>query len=120
MSRSPFYNHGDERRQYVTIGTSKQKVPVLTESNRAEWRRSFVTVLKGTDMEYALDGDQAEADAVFDINYSDDELDISSDEDVPEAPDVRVAGRQLRRREEDEENGGKVQAMTLQRQYEID
>ena len=78
----------DDVKNYISVsmGDSKQRVPVLTTSNGADWKRVFSAALDGTDMKYVLE-EEAEEGKLLEIT-SDEEL-ISTDEDEPETTPAR-------------------------------
>ena len=97
---TPFNTQRDAVKDYiqVVIGVTKQRVPILTQSNCADWKRVFNAAVAGTDSEYIskpttvlLDDDgeaisTAMAEMSMVIVSSEDEL-ISTDEETPEEPD---------------------------------
>ena len=94
----------------VVIGGTKQRIPILTQDNCADWKRVMRAAVAGTDSEFildttmvAIDGNgEAQPIATAEMRKvvvsSDDEL-ISTDEDPIEAPP------EVTRRTSEEEKG---------------
>ena len=97
---TPFNRHKDAVKDYiqVVIGAAKQRVPILTEKNCADWKRVFSAAVAGTDAEYInqptaelVDEDGQELSAALAemsmVNVSSDDELISTDEESLEEPD---------------------------------
>ena len=96
---TPFDKYEDSVKNYiqVVIGGTKQRVPILTQENCADWKRVMRAAVAGTDSEFILAGtmvavvdDNGEVQPtataeMYKVVFSDDEL-ISTDEESLEEP----------------------------------